>query len=72
MIKVLLQGGLGNQMFQYAFARALAHRGFDIALDASWSYIKRPNIRTIINKTKLTAPATSYEQIGGGDILITL
>lgn len=27
MIKILLQGGLGNQMFQYAFARTLAHRG---------------------------------------------
>lgn len=32
-----LQGGLGNQMFQYAIARALAkHYGTDFALNHSW------------------------------------
>lgn len=34
MIYVRLVGGLGNQMFQYAAARSLAHRlGVDVALD---------------------------------------
>lgn len=33
---VQIGGGLGNQMFQYTFAKALAHRGFDVALDVSW------------------------------------
>jgi hypothetical protein len=36
MITVKLMGGLGNQMFQYAFGFALAKRkGMDLALDAS-------------------------------------
>ncbi len=33
---VQIGGGLGNQMFQYTFAKTLAHRGFDVALDVSW------------------------------------
>jgi hypothetical protein len=32
-----LQGGLGNQMFQYAIAKSLsAHHGVDFSLDSSW------------------------------------
>ena len=37
MIIVRLQGGLGNQMFQYASARSLAHKlGVDLGLDLTW------------------------------------
>ncbi len=37
MIRVVLQGGLGNQMFQYAAARALAERNnTNVVLDLSW------------------------------------
>ncbi len=37
MIVVLLKGGLGNQMFQYAAGRRLAHkRNTSLALDLSW------------------------------------
>lgn len=37
MIRVVLQGGLGNQMFQYAAGRALAERNnTDVILDLSW------------------------------------
>ncbi len=32
---VKIQGGLGNQMFQYAFAKALEHNGHDVFLDTS-------------------------------------
>ena len=37
-VKVLLKGGLGNQMFQYAAARAIALRSGlnSVTLDASW------------------------------------
>ena len=36
-VTVRLLGGLGNQMFQYATARALAYRsGADLILDISW------------------------------------
>lgn len=33
MIVVKLNGGLGNQMFQYAYAKALKNSGFDVKLD---------------------------------------
>jgi hypothetical protein len=37
MIVVRLQGGLGNQLFQYAAGRALSlHHGVELALDKSW------------------------------------
>lgn len=37
MIYILLQGGLGNQMFEYAAARSLAiDRNTDVVLDLAW------------------------------------
>jgi hypothetical protein len=39
-----LQGGLGNQMFQYAIAKSLSmHHGVNFALDCSW--FKKPALR---------------------------
>lgn len=35
MIVVRILGGLGNQMFQYAYAKALEQQGFDVQLDVS-------------------------------------
>ncbi len=35
MISVKLLGGLGNQMFQYAYALALKERGYEVQLDKS-------------------------------------
>jgi len=35
MIVVRILGGLGNQMFQYAYAKALEQRGFKVKLDIS-------------------------------------
>lgn len=32
---IFLQGGLGNQMFQYAFYLALKHKHFDVECDIS-------------------------------------
>ncbi|MBR2494184.1 hypothetical protein [Helicobacter sp.] len=61
MIKVLLQGGLGNQMFQYAFARALAHRGFSVGLDASFNYVTLKSLRADRAKNTL-----NQNLIGGG------
>lgn len=43
MITVRLKGGLGNQMFQYAFGRAIAQRnGDDLALDLTYLLDRRP------------------------------
>lgn len=35
MIIVKILGGLGNQMFQYAYAKALQQKGYDVKLDIS-------------------------------------
>ena len=35
MVIVKIIGGLGNQMFQYAYAKSLEIRGFDVKLDLS-------------------------------------
>ena len=35
MIIVRIQGGLGNQMFQYAYAKALALDGNEVKIDIS-------------------------------------
>lgn len=47
MITVILQGGLGNQLFQYAYGRALMASGKDVVFDTSFfssehAYTKRP------------------------------
>ncbi len=67
MIKVLLQGGLGNQMFQYSFARALAHRGFSVGLDASFNYVTLKSLQA--HRTKSTL---RQNLIGGGSTEIVL
>ena len=43
MIKVKVKGGLGNQLFQYAFARAIGlHYGQNVFLDlSSYAYDKK-------------------------------
>ena len=35
MIIVRIVGGLGNQMFQYAYAKSLQQKGFDVQIDIS-------------------------------------
>lgn len=51
MLVVRLDGGLGNQMFQYAFAKKLHSLGYNVSLDASW-YNDSKNTDSIINLTK--------------------
>lgn len=36
MVVVRLTGGLGNQMFNYAFAKFLQKYGCEVVIDASW------------------------------------
>ncbi len=40
---VKLQGGLGNQMFQYAFAKSLESKGFEVFLDGSKYLVTQSN-----------------------------
>ena len=35
MITVKIKGGLGNQMFCYAYAKAMQNRGFNVRIDLS-------------------------------------
>lgn len=46
MVIVKIMGGLGNQMFQYAFARSLVHMGKKVKLDISY-YDTIPNEDTV-------------------------
>nr|WP_317405112.1 hypothetical protein [uncultured Helicobacter sp.] len=55
MIKVRLQGGLGNQMLQYAFARSLTHRGYQVGLDANWNYVSLSHFKAARKKLKNAA-----------------
>lgn len=42
--KIIIQGGLGNQMFQYALVLALRSRGFKVKLDTSmYNFMKMHN-----------------------------
>lgn len=59
MILVKLQGGLGNQLFQYAFARALAHRGFSVGLDAGFSYVTLKTLRAKGGQNLIRGGATT-------------
>ena len=36
----LPKAGLGNQMYMYAFGRALQHKGYDVVFDAHWWFQK--------------------------------
>ena len=43
-MRIVISGGLGNQMFQYALYLAIKHKGKDVSLDCSlYSYIKMHN-----------------------------
>lgn len=50
MITVRVCEGLGNQMFQYAYARSLKLRGFDVQLDSSAFVRNKPHIGYGLNK----------------------
>ena len=46
MIVVKIFGGLGNQMFQYAFSRSLALRNkTDLYLDLSWYSVDKSSTK---------------------------
>ncbi|RDU67504.1 hypothetical protein CQA53_00295 [Helicobacter didelphidarum] len=49
MLIVRLDGGLGNQMFQYAFAKKLESKGYEVGIDISWYADKKNTNPTIAN-----------------------
>lgn len=56
MITLKLQGGLGNQMFIYAFAKTLEQMGYEVCLDASIYNFYRQKEHSI----------NSSDEMGGG------
>ena len=56
MIVLYMEGGLGNQLFNYAAARALAdHHGVGLVIDAS-----HPELRV----KRMTAPFQAIPSVG--------
>ncbi len=43
MISIMVQGRLGNQMFQYAFLRALQEQGYDDQINLCFDFVKAVN-----------------------------
>lgn len=71
IIIVKIWEGLGNQLFQYAYARALKEKGFDVRLDISNSYkdIFKENPKhdvrqSSIQNFNITIPTIDVEEYG--------
>ena len=71
IVVIRIWEGLGNQMFQYAYARALKEKGLDVRLDMNKSYDEvfskdpRHEVRQVgIQNFKLTLPAINVEEYG--------
>ena len=66
MIIIRIMGGLGNQMFQYAFAKSLQEQGEEVKLDITY-YEKIPNIDTMryyeLNIFECTIPLATKKEI---------
>ena len=66
MVIVKIMGGLGNQMFQYAFARALSNKGKRVLLDCS-GFLSQTNGDTIrayeLDKFNIKIDKASKNQI---------
>jgi hypothetical protein len=50
---IRLCGGLGNQLFQYAFGQAQKKYGIDVAYNRDWYEKKQPNRPYLLDKFKL-------------------
>ena len=63
MIIARLRGGLGNQLFQYAAAKALAlHHGTSLKLDL-YTYTKHPYRKFELHNFKVDAPEASRNEV---------
>jgi len=73
MIIVRLRGGLGNQLFQYAAAKALArHKGVELKSDL-YTYTKHPYRKYELGKFNINLPEATREEVHrftGGNFLI--
>jgi len=51
---IRLYGGLGNQMFQYAFGKIMKSNGIDVAYDESWftARIKKGDFSRVLRLDK--------------------
>lgn len=69
---IKVYGGLGNQMFQYAFGKAMERNNIEVGFDLSWftkpSEIPRPygldKFRTRVNKSSIRINASQIKETG--------
>ncbi|MBI3481941.1 MAG: hypothetical protein HY015_03030, partial [Bacteroidetes bacterium] len=63
MVIVRVRGGLGNQLFQYAAARALAwHKGVSLKLDL-YTYSKNQNRKFELDQMNIDATIASRKEV---------
>ena len=60
MIKVRLQGGLGNQMLAICIRTQFDYRGYQVGLDANWNYVSLSHFKAARKKLKM------LQIMGGG------
>ncbi len=63
MILIKLTGGLGNQMFQYAFAKSLQNFGYEVKLDISSFETYTLHGGFQLNSYHITLPIASKTEI---------
>lgn len=76
MIIVRIGEGLGNQLFEYAYARAWREKGLDVRLDMNKTYdsafVQHENNdprQNIINEFNITLPEINVEEYGKYDFI---
>lgn len=77
MVIIRIWEGLGNQLFQYAFARSLAEKGYDVKLDMDKSYddiyikYKNNDVRqNALNKFTISLDSINVDEYGKYQFLL--
>lgn len=76
MVIVRIWEGLGNQLFQYAYARSLLERGYDVVLDMDKSfdssfakYKNNDSRENVLQHYNITIPCATKDQISKFDFI---